>query len=149
MTTATTAKDPTMTTTTAAKNALPSFDLVPTPTRKKDEIILATVPMPDSLNQKANTRNELEIAVKYIKDGMRRAGGRGIFLVMSGYTQDGPFRSCLLFQDPSIYIQVEPCARFSKAALEKAARRVCEDFREGIEDAVKNAHAYYVNKTAP
>lgn len=124
----------------------PTIELEPTPTRKKDTILLAKIPMPDSPNQKEGTRNELEVCVRYIKDGMGRAGGRGIFLTLNGQTIDGPFKSILLYQDPSHYIQIEPCARFSKKTLEKAARHACENLREKIEEIACQAQIYYLSK---
>lgn len=127
-------------------DTVPAFDLTPEPTRKKDELLLATIPMPDSPNQKEGTRNELEVKVRYLKDGMGRVGGRGVFLTIHGHTVDGPFKSFLLHQDPSIYIQVEPCARFSKKALEKAASHVCENLRDKIEEAARKAQTYYRTK---
>ncbi len=126
---------------------LPAFELEPTPTHKKDQILLAKIPMPDSPNQKEGTRNELEVCVRYIKDGMGRAGGRGVFLTLNGQTIDGPFKSFLLYQDPSHYIQIEPAKRFSRKTLEKVARQACETHRDKIEEIAEQARAYYRGKT--
>lgn len=125
----------------------PAIELEPTPTRKKDTILLARISMPDSPNQKEGTRNELEVCVRYIKDGMGRAGGRGIFLTLSGQTIDGPFKTFLLYQDPSHYIQLEPASRFSRKKLETAAHQVCKTHREKIEEIAEQARAYYRTKS--
>lgn len=133
--------------TTLTTPTLPAFELEPTPTRKKDQILLAKIRMPDSPNQKEGTHNELEVCVRYIKDGMGRAGGRGIFLTLNGQTIDGPFKSFLLYQDPSHYLQIEPAKRFSRKTLEKVARQVCETHRGKIEEIARQAQSYYLNKT--
>lgn len=133
--------------TTLTTPTLPAFELEPTPTHEKDKILLAKIPMPDSPNQKEGTHNELEVCVRYIKNGMGRAGGRGIFLTLKGQTIDGPFKSFLLYQDPSHYIQVEPAKRFSRKKLETAAREVCKTHREKIEEIARQAQLYYLSKT--
>lgn len=124
-----------------------AFTLKPEPTHKSDEFRLGTIPMPDSPNQKPGTRNELEVKVRYIKDGMGRAGGRGIFLTVHGHTVDGVFKTFLLCQDPSAYFLVEPCKRFSAKALAKAAAQACETHRDQIEAVARQAIAYYLSKT--
>ncbi len=113
---------------------------------KEGEILLATVPMPDAMKQKAGTKNELEVKVRYLKDGMGRTG-RGFYLTLHGNTIDGIFKSCMLLQDPSIYILVEPCKRFGQKALEKAANLACENFHEQVEQEVQKARDYYLSKT--
>jgi len=127
-------------------NTLPAFELEPEPTHEKDKILLAKIPMPDSPNQKEDTHNELEICVRYIKNGMGSAGGRGIFLTLHGYTVDGPFKSFMLYQDPSSYIQVESAKRFSRKKLETVAREVCETHRDKIEEIARVAQVYYATK---
>lgn len=133
---------------TSTAETLPAFELRPEPTHKADEIRLGTIPMPDSLSQKPGSRNELEVKVRYLKDGMGRAGGRGIFLTIHGHTVDGLFKSHLLLQDPSVYVLVEPCQRFSAKTLAKVAALTCETHRAQIEDAVRQARAYYLAKTS-
>jgi len=127
-----------------------AITLKPEPTNSKEELLLAKIPMPDSANQKEGTRNELEIKVRYIKDGMGRLGGRGFFLTIHGYAVEGLFKTFMLCQDPSEYIFVEPCQRFGAKAMNQAASRACgEEFRAKIEKEVVKAQKYYLGKTFP
>ena len=127
-----------------------AYSLKSEKTHKPDQVLLTKIRMPDSKGQKPDTHNELEVMVRYIKDGMGRAGGRGYFLTIHGSTIDGPFRSCMLMQDPSEYVQIEPAGRFSKSGLDKAAKRVVDskELCHQIDEIAKKAQVYYQNKTA-
>ena len=124
------------------------FKLSPQETNDKEEMLLGTVRMPDSPNQKEGTHNELEIKVRYIKDGMGRAGGRGLFLTIHGYTMNPPFRTYGLMRDPSVYILAKSCGRFSAKVLREVAAQVCqcEIFKKQISEAVESAKKHYSTK---
>lgn len=125
-----------------------NFALEPTPTRKKDVLSLAVVPMPPGPSQKEGTTNRLKISVSYVKDGVGRNGPRGIYLHLMGSTFDGVFESFLLYSDPSHYHLLEECSRFSKKKLEAAAKRACTDpdVLTFIHDKVDEARVHYANK---
>lgn len=108
-------------------------------------MLLGTIRMPDSPNQKEGTHNELEIKVRYIKDGMGRSGGRGLFLTIHGYTMDPPFRTFGLNRDPSEYILAKSCGRFSAKVLKEVSAQICqsETFKKQISEAVESAKTHY------
>lgn len=113
--------------------------------RKKGEYRLGEVRMPDGTRQKEGTHNELEISVRYMKDGMHRQG-RGIYLVVTGCTVDGPFKSHLLMQDPSVYLLLEPAKRFSAKKLAEVAETAPTSCREILDEQVARARAYYAQR---
>lgn len=123
-----------------------NFKLSPQETNDKNELLLGKIRMPDSPNQKEGTYNELEIKVRYIKDGMGSAGGRGFYLTIHGYTMDPPFRSFGLMRDPSVYILARSCGRFSAKVLKEVAAEVCqsEAFKAKISEIVNTSKAHYL-----
>lgn len=117
------------------------IDLSPRQTRKQ-EYRLGEIRMPDGPGQREGTHNQLEVSVRYMKDGMHRQG-RGIYLVVTGCTVDGPMKSHLLMQDPSVYLLLEPAKRFSAKRLGAVAEAAPESCRDIVREQVERARAYY------
>jgi hypothetical protein len=88
------------------------------------------------------SQNRLKISVRYMKDGMLRQG-RGFYLVVTGNTYDGVFERHLLMRDPSEYLLIEPCERFSAKTLEKVALTATLTMRAQLMALIARATEYY------
>jgi len=113
--------------------------------KSKERMDLATVSMPASPDLKENERNELNVSLSYLKDGMGRQG-RGFYLVATGCSTDGTFQRHILMQDPSHYLLVAPAKRFSAKVLDQLTGSVPVEHLEAIEKLVAEAASYYENK---
>jgi len=122
-----------------------SFENAPKQT-KKHSFLLGNLAMPDDPGLAEGAKNRLKVSVQYLKDGMGRGQGRGIYLSLSGHAYDGVFESFMLFQDPSIYILIEPAARFNAKKLAAAAVTACENHQALLQEHVAKATAYYEGK---
>jgi len=128
---------------TAATTEAP-LGLSPEPSGK-GEYRLGEVRMPDGPGQREGAHNQLEIAVRYMKDGMHRQG-RGIYLVVTGCTVEGYMKSHMLMQDPSVYLLLEPAKRLSAKRLAEVAEAAPTSCRAVIDEQVARARAYYAQR---
>jgi len=111
----------------------------------KDNVRLAIVRMPDSPDLDEGAVNRLKISVRYFQTGMNRQG-RGYYLTASGAAYDGTFESHMLMQDPSDYVLIESCKRFSAKTFEKVVAQAPERMKSTIQTLVENAQRYYEQK---
>lgn len=121
-----------------------NFDLSPRQT-KPQEYKLGEIRMPDGPGQREGTHNQLDVSVCYMKNGMHRQG-RGFYLVVTGCTVDGHVRSHILMQDPTLYLLLEPAARFSAKRLAAVAEAAPESCLDTIREQVERARAYYAQR---
>jgi hypothetical protein len=127
-----------------------TFEDLPRQT-KKDTFLLGNLPMPDDPGLRDGAKNRLKVSVRYIKDGMGRQG-RGIYLTLTGHAYDGTFESFRLYQDPSVYVLIQPMGRFNAKKLAEAAAGAAEAHQGLLLQHVAEATAYYeglARKAAP
>lgn len=125
--------------------ALVTFESLPRLV-KKESFLLGNLPMPDDPGLAEGAKNRLKVSVQYLKDGMGRGQGRGIYLSLTGHAYDGVFESFMLFQDPSVYILIEPCARFNAKKLAEVAAAAAETHQALLQEQVAKVTAYYEGK---
>lgn len=113
---------------------------------KKESFLLGNLPMPDDPGLREGAKNRLKVSVQYLKNGMGRGQGRGIYLTLTGHAYDGTFESFELFKDPSFYFLIEPAARFNAKKLAAAAAAAVETHQELLVEAVASATLYYETK---
>lgn len=125
---------------------------------KKESFLLGNLPMPDDPSLEEGAKNRLKVSVQYLKDGMGRGQGRGIYLSFSGHAAkpiegtSASIESFRLMQDPSIYVLIQPMGRFNAKKLAAAAAGAAEAHQDLLLKHVATATAYYeelARKAAP
>ncbi len=125
---------------------------------KKEKFLLGNLPMPDDPSLEEGAKNRLKVTVQYLKDGMGRGQGRGIYLTFSGHAAKpiagttASIESFRLMQDPSVYILIEPAKRFNAKKLAAAAAGAAEAHQGLLLKHVAAATLYYeelARKAAP
>jgi hypothetical protein len=111
-----------------------TFEDLPRQT-KKDTFLLGNLPMPDDPGLRDGAKNRL-----------------GIYLTLTGHAYDGTFESFRLYQDPSVYVLIQPMGRFNAKKLAEAAAGAAEAHQGLLLQHVAEATAYYeglARKAAP